>query len=90
MFTYKEGESVDTFRNDSYIPMFLDNIQWANDSLRLEAEKQCNGDVPCLFDSAATNDVSIGTVTLKVNVQLEKESKELGNLLGWCVVIFYL
>ena len=85
LFTYKSGESVDTFRNDSYVPMFLDAIKWSNESLRLAAEAQCNGDVSCLFDAAATNDLSIGAATMKVNVQLVKESKELGNLFGMCI-----
>ena len=80
LFTYKSGESSDTFRNDSYVPMFPDSIQWANDSLRLQAEAKCSGDTSCLFDAAATNDLSVGEATKGLNIELVEEANQLGNV----------
>ena len=80
LFTYKSGESSDTFRNDSYVPMFPDSIQWANDSLRLQAEATCGADASCLFDAAATNDLSVGEATKGLNIELVEEANQLGNV----------
>ena len=68
---------MDTFAKPDYVPMFLNNITWLNDSLRQEAESKCKGYQPCLFDAAATNDVSIGQVTLDVNNILVDEANKL-------------
>ena len=61
--------------------MFSDQIQWADDATRDAAILACDGDVACLFDAASTNDVSLGTNSKDINVQLEKENEELGKLL---------
>ena len=58
--------------------MFLDAIQWANESLRLEAVSKCKGDASCLFDAAATKDVSIGAASKEISVSFEEEKKQLG------------
>ena len=66
--------------NASYEPLFLDELQshWMNDSLRKEAEELCQGDSSCLFDIAATRDLSVGAVSKNTSTTLEKEKKELG------------
>ena len=78
LFTYGQGQSVATFANASFQPMFSDQIQWADDATRDAAILACDGDVACLFDAASTNDVSLGTNSKDINVQLEKENEELG------------
>ena len=60
--------------------MFADNITWHNDSLKLKAEKLCGDDYECLFDVASTNDLSVGSVTKDINVQMVNESNALGKL----------
>ena len=77
LFAYGNNESVDTFANPDFKPMFADNITWHNDSLRLEAVEQCGDDHECLFDVASTNDLSVGMVTKNISVQLVNESNAL-------------
>ncbi|KAL9953601.1 hypothetical protein ACROYT_G041044 [Oculina patagonica] len=80
LFTYKPGENISTFSNVSFVPIFLDeNITFASEALRKEAEAVCQGDVNCLFDIASTGDTSVGESTKQVSVQLESENEELHN-----------
>ena len=78
MFTYAQNESVDTFSKPDFVPMFGDNITWHNESVRVEAEKQCGNDYECLFDVASTNDLSVGIATKYISIQLVNESNALG------------
>ena len=71
---------MDTFAKLHFIPMFVENMTWYNDSVRVEAEAKCGNDIECLFDAAATNDVSVGIVTKDINIQLVNESITLGKL----------
>ena len=81
LFTYKPGVSVETFKNASFVPMFLEDLYFANDTLRKQAEEVCQGDINCLFDSASTSDVFIGASTKAVSATLEKESSSLSKYL---------
>lgn len=58
--------------------MFVEDIQWADNETRIAAEQACDGNTVCLFDAASTNDVSIGTNSKDLNVQLVEEKKLLG------------
>ena len=78
LFTYGPNENVSTFANASFRPMFVENINWTDNAIKLAAEQACGGDAVCLFDAASTNDVSIGTNSKDVNVQLVKENEQLG------------
>lgn len=80
LFTYGQNESVDTFSNSTFEPMFADNIIWDNNSTKEKAEAQCGDDHECLFDVASTNDLSVGMVTKDINIQLVNESNTLGKL----------
>ncbi|XP_078349351.1 mucin-like protein [Oculina patagonica] len=79
LFTYGPNENVSTFANASFKPMFVENIKWADNATRDAAYLACGDDVVCLFDAASTNDVSIGTNSKDVNVQLVKENEALEN-----------
>ncbi|XP_068712588.1 uncharacterized protein [Montipora foliosa] len=79
LFAYNPGEDVNTFKNESFEPLFLDNITFASDALRQQAEAICQGDVNCLFDIASTGDTAVGESTKQISVQLESESEELHN-----------
>ncbi|XP_073234800.1 mucin-like protein [Porites lutea] len=79
LFTYAQNESVDTFAKPDFLPMFIENITWFNASVEREARTRCGDDIECLFDAAATNDVSVGLVTKDINIQLENETKILEN-----------
>ena len=78
LFTYAQNESVDTFAKPDFLPMFVENITWFNETVEREAKTQCGDDIECLFDAAATNDVSVGLVTKDINIQLENETNILG------------
>lgn len=80
LFTYGLNESVVTFSNPDFEPMFADNITWNNVSLEREAQKECGDDHECLFDVASTNDLSVGMVTKDISIQLVNESNTLGKL----------
>jgi len=77
LFNYANNESVDTFKDFDFVPMFADNITWHNDSLREKAEAECGDDHECLFDVASTNDLSVGLVTKDISIQLVHESNAL-------------
>ena len=78
LFTYNPGEDVNTFKNESFEPIFLDeNITFASEALRQQAGAICQGDVNCLFDIASTGDTAVGESTKQTAVQLESESEEL-------------
>ncbi|PFX32349.1 Mucin-4 [Stylophora pistillata] len=79
LFTYKPGESLKTFENISFVPMFLEDISFPNDTLRKQAEEACQGNLNCLFDSASTKDVTMGASTKALSSTLEKESSSLKN-----------
>lgn len=72
---------MESFAKSDFTPMFVEDITWYNDSVRELAEAQCGNDIECLFDAAATNDVSVGIVTKDINIQLVNESNTLGKLL---------
>ena len=78
LFTYAQNESVDTFSDPDFVPMFADNITWYNDSVRQAAEAQCGDDQECLFDVASTNDLSVGLATKDISIQLVNETNILG------------
>ena len=78
LFTYGRNESVVTFSNPDFEPMFADNITWNNASLEREAQEECGDDLECLFDVASTKDLSVGIVTKDISIQLVNESNTLG------------
>ena len=78
LFTYEGQESPLTFMDLNYVPMFIDNITWTNDSFRQQAESVCGNNTNCLFDVAVTVDTSFGASTK----QLEEDNNEINNKLG--------
>lgn len=78
LFTYGAQESAATFMDLSYVPMFIDNITWANDSFRLQAERVCDNNINCLFDAAVTEDVSYGLTTRILEENNNQVNRELG------------
>ena len=57
--------------------MFVEDIVWADNDTREQAEANCGGDIVCLFDAASTNDVSIGLNSQAVKVKVVEENKQL-------------
>lgn len=61
--------------------MFVENIVWAGNDTKQEAEQRCGGDAVCLFDAASTNDVSVGLNSQAVSVKLVEENKQMSKTL---------
>ena len=78
LFTYQAHESLLTFMDLNYVPMFIDNITWTNDSFRLQAESVCGNNTNCLFDVAVTIDTSFREARKK----LEEDNHQMNNKLG--------
>lgn len=57
--------------------MFVDNITWANESLKQQAYDKCEGDVSCLFDAASTKDLNVGLSTKQLGSQLVNDSQKM-------------
>ena len=80
LFTYGAQEGPATFMDLSYVPMFIDNITWTNDSFRIQAEKICGNNINCLFDAAVTVDTSYGMTTRKLEENNNKINRDLGKI----------
>ena len=80
MFTYAANESSSAFMDLSYVPMFINNITWTNDSFRLQAEKVCKINTNCLFDAAVTEDTSYGKTTRRLEENNNHVNRELGKV----------
>lgn len=65
----------------SYVPMFINNITWTNDSFRLQAEEVCGNNTNCLFDVAVTMNTSYGMTTRRLEQNNNKINRELGKIL---------
>lgn len=80
LFTYKQNESVDTYKNTSYTPLFADEIirQFQNSTIYQKALAVCGSNLVCLYDALATNNTAIGEASLKTSKKLENETKQLG------------
>lgn len=74
LFTYDSGEDHQAFFNNSFEPMFVDELTFNNVSLEEEAKAACGGDINCLFDAASTKDVSLGESTKEVSIKIVEES----------------
>jgi len=79
LFTYGPGESVDTFKNVSFKPLFLDSI-FINESIRIA----CGNDFSCIYDAIATGDISVGLASKQTSENLQNDSKILGKSCGNC------
>ena len=74
LFTYPEGENTHTYTNDSFVPIFLSEV---NATVRADAEAMCGGaeDLGCIFDYIATGDAALA-VNTRVSSQDAKTAQE--------------
>lgn len=81
LFTHKQGEEEK--KRSSFEPPFIDELDshWSSESLRQQAYELCQGEVTCLFDIAATNDLSVGNATKQNLLRMQEEQRQLGNVL---------
>lgn len=70
LFTYNPGQSVETFTNTEFVPVF--------DPLMLPfinmpgAAEVCGDSLECLFDIGSTGSISVGNITLAVQVDFNE------------------
>ena len=77
MFTYRTGESYDSFLNLGFTPVFLDetNSLFSNNTLEQQARDICGENEECLFDIAVTGKTSVGEATLESYNELQQRTK---------------
>lgn len=73
LFTYGPSGDWDSFHNTNYVPAF--EPTFSTPELEKQANEVCGNDQLCIFDIAATGDVSIGSSTME-SVQEQRRLKE--------------
>jgi deleted-in-malignant-brain-tumors protein 1 len=69
LFTYSELGSWNTYYKPAFQPLF--EAEFNNTELEMKAIEICGDNKLCLFDIAATGDLSIGEETLTTEQELE-------------------
>ena len=63
MFYTEVGTDWWTYNNNSFVPVFTDDVDnwvWSSDSFRDSAYDTCGDDTACLYDVYVTGDLAIG------------------------------
>ncbi|KAM3932726.1 uncharacterized protein RB166_005749 [Leptodactylus fuscus] len=68
LYNSTDGESWYTYNNNSFIPMFYDELISSSDpNIIKKANITCNGDQNCLFDILSTGNFDVGSATMTTN-----------------------
>ena len=78
LFTYENGESVNTFSDPGHIPPFLDDILLDSN---LTLFTTCMNSAECVFDTMQTGNISIGLATLETH----SVTLAIAEVLGKCI-----
>lgn len=70
LFSYAVNESWSTFYRPDFIPTY--DVEFSNPFLAQQAIEVCGSDQFCLFDTATTDNLQIGTATLQGNIEFEQ------------------
>jgi len=68
MYYTEDGTDWSTYNNNSFIPVFTDNIGnwvWPSEEVKAEAYNTCGDDHVCLYDVFVTGDVEVGKSSKK-------------------------
>ena len=76
LFTYRIGESYDTFIDLDFTPVFLDETAslFSSSTLEQEARNICVENEECLFDIAVTGKTRVGEATLESFNELQQRT----------------
>ena len=80
MFTYKDGETYDSFVRDNFEPAFREELGalFSNSTFsEEEARTICGNNNECLFDIAITDRASIGQATLESSRRVQQMNSNL-------------
>lgn len=81
MFYSEAGTDWWTFNNNSFVPVFIDDVDnwvWSSDSFRQEAYDVCGDDTSCLYDVYVTGDIEIGASSKATAEESERTNAALG------------
>ena len=93
LFFYDEGKTWETVNiHADYEPIFLSDLikRYENDPFLDQANKTCDGDKECLFDSLATYDESVGLASKQSSETFVEQEGQLGMLFHYTIIIDFL
>ncbi|XP_067939795.1 mucin-like protein [Watersipora subatra] len=79
---YTDNTNWYTFNNNSFVPVFLDDIDnwvWSTEEFRTAAYDLCETDTSCLYDVYITGDLSIGESSKQTGEESEAANAQLNN-----------
>ena len=90
MFTYRVGDSYESFRDLDFTPVFLDDTSsiFSSPTLEQEARNICGENKECLFDIAVTGKTSVGEATMELVNELEEKrnNSKIGMPISICML----
>ncbi|KAI8514131.1 hypothetical protein Bbelb_084550 [Branchiostoma belcheri] len=72
-FTYGPGENTDSFKNDSFVPQFSNEMNASSDPLYHNATEICGSRLDCVFDTIQTQDLSVGAAAIQTQQNFDQE-----------------
>lgn len=78
IFHYPENKTFLSFINVGFVPMFTDNITFANATLEALAKEACGDNIQCLFDIASTGSLNVGKLTKSQEDEEEDTRSKMG------------
>jgi len=63
MYYTEDGTDWSTYNNNSFVPVFTDNIDnwvWPSEEVKTEAYNTCGNDTFCIYDIYVTEDLEVG------------------------------
>ncbi|KAM4043759.1 uncharacterized protein ACNLHF_014031 [Anomaloglossus baeobatrachus] len=82
LFIYNEtvGESWDTYNNNTFVPLFYDELLLKTDSeIIKKANETCQGNDECIFDVLSTGNEALGKATLDSIISANEQSSTMNN-----------
>lgn len=67
---YTDNTDWYTFNNNSFVPVFTDNIEswkWSSEEFKTKAFESCDSNPTCLYDAYVTGNLAIAENSKKVN-----------------------
>ncbi|KAF6022442.1 hypothetical protein EB796_019247 [Bugula neritina] len=82
MYYTEDGTDWSTYNNNSFVPVFTDNIDnwvWPSEEVKTEAYNTCGNDTFCIYDIYVTEDLEVGKSSKVVAETSAKTNDDLSN-----------
>ncbi|XP_018417073.1 PREDICTED: mucin-4 [Nanorana parkeri] len=80
IYNVTEGETWDTYNNNSFVPLFYDELLLTSDRDLIEqANATCKGNDECIFDILSTKSFEVGEATLGSVKAAEEQQSTMNN-----------